>query len=692
MRRRFVVVAVGIAAALLAPILLWGVIVWSTVVDDIGRRESEQRVLTARLAGASIERTLEEAERRLDLLATRERLRAALSAGDDAALERHLADLTRGTIYATALALDPAGRLLARQPAAPETYGQSFADRDYYRGAVAGNGVYISEAVVSRITGQTVVVLALAVREREQPVGLLLLTLTPAHLLELLQPLRSTSGRDIHVVDQQARVIASTDPLRAPLSELRLPGVELLDGQTRSIAARVDGTEKVVTFAPVPMARWALVVTDDTSVIHPPPRTFEKQHAAGGAATLALSLAAAGGIAWLFTTTLRQRTLIAEREQALARTNADLQDASRHKSDFLSSMSHELRTPLNAILGFSDLLQEQLASSLTDRQKRYVKNIRDAGEHLLALINDVLDLAKVEAGKVELRPEMIAVAALVDPVVASSRSAAGSRGLDLAVRLPPTDPAVMVDAGRLRQILYNLLSNALKFTPPGGSVRLDVALDGPDLVIEVADTGIGIPADKRDRVFGTFERLHEGRSNAPGTGLGLALTKELVELQGGSIGFESEEGRGSTFRVRVPSVLAAVVAEDRVLVVEDEQRDAELIVALTAKAGLQSEIVRTVAGAYAAIRRARPIAVVLDLRLPDGRGEEVIEHLKGDPVTRDVPVVVVTVEDDDPRSRTLGADDHLIKPIDHARLDGWLRQIAARTDRKEGLLAAAAGR
>ncbi|MBI2983979.1 MAG: hypothetical protein HYY42_07385, partial [Chloroflexi bacterium] len=381
MSRRSVIMAAGVAAALLAPIVLWGVIVRSTVVDDIGRRESEHRLLTARLAGASIEGFLDEAGRRLDLLATRQRLREALSAGDRAALERHLADLTRGTVFATAGALDAAGRVLARQPAAPETYGQSFADRDYYRGAIAGNGVYTSEAVASRITGQTVVALALAVREQERPLGLLLLTFTPAQLLELIQPLHSTPGRDIHLLDQQARVIASTDPRRAPLSEFRLSG-DLLDGQTRSLAARVDGVEKVVTVAPVPVARWALVVTDDPSVILAAQRTFDQQLVAGGTATLALALAAAVGIAWLFATTLRQRTLLAEREQALARTNADLQDASRHKSDFPSSMSHELRTPLNAILGFSDLLQEQLARSLTDRQKRYLGNIRDAGEHL----------------------------------------------------------------------------------------------------------------------------------------------------------------------------------------------------------------------------------------------------------------------------------------------------------------------
>ena len=684
MRRRLVLVAAGVAAALLAPILLWGVVVRSTVVDDIGRRESDQRLLVAQLAGASIERTLDEAARRLDLLATRLQTHASLSARDQAALEGQLADLARDTIYATALALDPAGKLLARYPAAPETYGQSFADRDYYRGAVAGDGVFISEAVVSRITGQTVVVLALAVREQQRPLGLLLLTLGPAELLALLQPLRSTSGRDLHLLDQHARVIASTDPRRAPLSELRVPGVERPDGGTRSIAARVDGVEKVLTYAPIAAAGWALVVTDDPSVILAAQRTFEQQLVAGGAATVALSLAAAVGIAWLFTTTLRQRTLIFEREQALARTNDALEEAGRHKSEFLASMSHELRTPLNAVLGFSDLLLEQLDAALTPAQRRYFNNIKDAGSHLLELINEVLDLAKVEAGRIELRPEPIRAGTLLEPVIAAASEQAAAAGLSFAHAFP-SEASVRVDAGRVRQILYNLLSNAVKFTP-AGRVELDVEIRGRDLAIEVRDTGMGIPADKMDRVFGTFERLHEGRSEVSGTGLGLALTKRLVELHGGTIGFDSVEGRGSTFRVFLPEVVASPVHGPRVLVVEDDRRDAELFVALAGRVGIACEVVGTAAAARDAIQRDAPTALILDLRLPDERGEALLEELKGSAATRGIPVLVVSVEDDDGRARALGAEDHLTKPIDGERVAAWMRRVVSR--RAEAVAAA----
>lgn len=213
-------------------------------------------------------------------------------------------------------------------------------------------------------------------------------------------------------------------------------------------------------------------------------------------------------------------------------------------------------------------------------------------------------------------------------------------------------------------------------------------MDGSDLAASVADTGIGIPADRQDRVFGLFERVNEDRSEATGTGLGLALTKSLVEIHGGTIAFESEEGRGTTFRLRLPQVAAELVPGDRLLVVEDAPNDAELIVELARSAGLPCEVVGSATAALAALERGRPSGVVLDLRLPDARGERVIEALKRTRTTADVPLIVVSVEDDDGRVRQLGADDHLTKPIDAERLRLWLGRVGAQ---REGRVARAAG-
>jgi signal transduction histidine kinase/ActR/RegA family two-component response regulator len=361
----------------------------------------------------------------------------------------------------------------------------------------------------------------------------------------------------------------------------------------------------------------------------------------------------------------------------LASANRDLSNATRVKSEFLANMSHELRTPLNAILGFSGLLSEQLNGSLNDKQHRFLRNIHEAGEHLLELINDVLDLSKVEAGKMDLRPEILTLDVLIEPAAAAGRTAAQAKGVDFTTEAREAPP-VFLDPTRVRQVLFNLVSNAVKFTPDGGHVTLRVGTDGRDVHFEVEDTGIGIPLAAQERVFGVFERFHEGSADASGTGLGLALTKRLVEQMNGSITFESEEGKGTTFRVRLADVVSEHVLGERIIVVEDERHDADLIVAVAASIDLRAEVVRGLAGTEAALSRGRPLGVVLDLRLPDGRGEQFLGRLKTDPAYADVPVIVMTVEAEPATALALGADDYLTKPIDRVRLEGWLRRLGKR--------------
>lgn len=674
---------IGIGLAMLVPLLVWGAIVRQTVAADVGRREAEQRVVAAQLASASVDDVLQEAGSLLELFASRELLRDALRRSDAVELERHLADLTRGTAFTSALAQQPDGRLLATHPASPGLAGQSFADADYHRGAMATDGPYVSEVFTSPAAGsKPAIAVALAVRNGG-PAGVVQVTIAPAQLLDILRPLLETPGREVELVDLQGRVVVSTDPLRPPLSDSRLSGLSFAAlGQKGTATTRIDGVERVVTYAPAPAARWTIFLSDDPAVVLASQQQLEQQLAVGGAVAVLLASVVAFGISWLYATSHVQRRDIAEREAALQVANTELAAASRHKSEFLAGMSHELRTPLNAILGFSELLDEQLTTVTTERQKRYLRNVRDAGQHLLALINDVLDLSKVEAGRVELRPEVTTLDALTAPIVSSTRASAEAQGLRFRVEVD-RKLEIAADVGRIRQILYNLLSNAIKFTPSGGEIAFRAGRSGGALRFEIRDTGIGIPADKRDLVFGSFERLHEGRSDAPGTGLGLALTKSLVELHGGTITFESTEGVGTVFRVTLPDLVAERAPADRLLVVEDERRDAELIVALATSVGLRSEVVSSVPEALAAIRRALPCAIVLDLHLRGEPGEAVLEALRADPATRALPVVVVTVDDDDGRSRRLGADDHLTKPLDRARLTAWLERISARSAREE---------
>jgi CheY-like chemotaxis protein/nitrogen-specific signal transduction histidine kinase len=379
-------------------------------------------------------------------------------------------------------------------------------------------------------------------------------------------------------------------------------------------------------------------------------------------------------VAALYAKVVRQRDALARARSVLTTMNADLAKADRAKSAWLSDMSHELRTPMNAIIGFSDLLAEQLSPTLTERQKRFFWNIRSAGEHLLGLINEALDLSRIESGRIELLPEVIDLAALVDPVLDAARADAGRAGLTFVAVDPPAG-LVRLDVERTRQILDGLLSNAVKFTPAPGTVTVSVALEGDSVVVTVADTGIGIASGEKQRVFGLFERVNRERSDVQGAGLGLALAKRLVELQGGTIDFQSAVDVGSSFTVVFPDARYSVVVSQAVLIVEDEWVDAELLEALAREAGLAAHRVATLAEATAALRGARPLGVILDLMLPDGHGSSILESLKLSAETAGVPVLVVTSATDTARFRLMGAEC-MTKPIDAAAIRAWFARVA----------------
>jgi PAS domain S-box-containing protein len=245
----------------------------------------------------------------------------------------------------------------------------------------------------------------------------------------------------------------------------------------------------------------------------------------------------------------RLKEEVGQRERA----QREADTASQAKSAFLANMSHELRTPLNAVIGFSELLEQQIFGTLNDKQRTYVGNVLVSGRHLLQLVNDILDISKVEAGRMDLAYERTPIGSIVDVVRGVIGAVAAKRGIRLEVALPPGLPDVLVDPGRIKQVLYNLISNAIKFTPRGGLVRLTARADARSLTVSVSDTGIGIARADLPRLFREFEQLAQPNGTRPeGTGLGLALSRRLVELHGGRVEVESELGRGSTFSVHLP--------------------------------------------------------------------------------------------------------------------------------------------
>jgi signal transduction histidine kinase/CheY-like chemotaxis protein len=378
-------------------------------------------------------------------------------------------------------------------------------------------------------------------------------------------------------------------------------------------------------------------------------------------------------------------TMMAEQERLgreLAASVAALTVASQAKSDFLASMSHELRTPLNAIIGFSDLMRGEQPSE--DRRlvpAEWVDHVYTSGRHLLELINDVLDLTKVEAGRLDLKIEPLELAEAVGETVAAVRPLAVGAGLQLTVTVP-AGLAVRADRIRLRQILYNLLSNAIKFTPAGGKVDVAASEAEPDLLFWVQDTGVGIALADQEAVFEQFRQVGSPAARQGGTGLGLALTRRLVEAQGGAIWLESELGRGARFVVRLPAARpaepgpvepVAPAGTGGILVIEDEPAAAELLRTYLEEAGYPVTVVSDGRTGLSVARRCAPAAVLLDLVLPGMDGWEVLRQFKLDAALRDIPVVIVTVVDEREVGLALGAMDYLVKPLDR---DTLLRRLA----------------
>jgi signal transduction histidine kinase/ActR/RegA family two-component response regulator len=356
--------------------------------------------------------------------------------------------------------------------------------------------------------------------------------------------------------------------------------------------------------------------------------------------------------------------------RALEVRGAELEVASRHKSEFLASMSHELRTPLNAVIGFSEVLLERMFGDLNQKQDEYLRDILASGRHLLELLNDVLDLSKVEAGAMELALAPVDVGTAVEHCVGLMRERATSKNLRLTADVPSGIGPVNADELRLKQILLNLLSNAVKFTPAGGTVTVSARQDGADVVVQVVDSGVGIPAADLDRIFDSFQQAGRAASRVEGTGLGLTLCKRIVELHGGQIDVDSVEGTGSTFSVRLPLVDGpaesqppATRRDPVVLVVEDDQSSVELLRAYLTGSGYEVVVERTGPEGLAAVRREQPDAVVLDIQLPGLDGWAVLAALKAASETSAIPVVVVSVLDERARGLQDGAAAYLVKPV-----------------------------
>ncbi|HEY5003311.1 MAG TPA: PAS domain S-box protein [Ktedonobacteraceae bacterium] len=391
-----------------------------------------------------------------------------------------------------------------------------------------------------------------------------------------------------------------------------------------------------------------------------------------------------------------QKTLdkqILQKNQELQEQYQRVQHADRLKSEFLANMSHELRTPLNSIIGFTDLLLAEIPGPLSEMQKDYLTDALSNGKHLLQLINDVLDLSKVEAGKMEFSPEPVKLAELIKGVGEILRPLAAEKRIRIETEIDPTLIEIVLDPVRFKQVLYNYLSNAVKFTPDEGKILIRIVPEQPDTFrIEVQDTGIGVRPEDLGRLFVEFQQLDASTSKKyQGTGLGLALTRRLVEAQGGSVGVQSQPEIGSTFFAILPRACQVRIEERSeiilpkkplpgarcILIIDDDMRDREQLAQICINAGYAVELAKTGQEAVNLCRQQTFDLITLDLILPDLDGWDVLRAIRAEERNQDTPIIVVTVV----KERGIGAgfaiQDVLTKPIQIGEVQQTLHTIFA---------------
>ncbi|MTE01069.1 response regulator [Paracoccus sp. YIM 132242] len=411
-----------------------------------------------------------------------------------------------------------------------------------------------------------------------------------------------------------------------------------------------------------------------------------------------------------------QRDALAGSRRELEAKTVELARESRYKSEFVANMSHELRTPLNALLIMSRLLAENRGRNLSDEQVRWAETIESSGKDLLALINDILDLSKIEAGKLDMAVEAVDPQGIARKLVRAFEEQARAKGLELGFDLAPGLRPIRTDPARLEQVLRNFLSNALKFTERG-RVTLRVAPAGGDIAFSVTDTGIGIDEDQQAVVFEAFRQADGTISRRfGGTGLGLSISRQLADLLGGRITLDSAKGRGSTFTLVLPMAaegretlpapgplpapgkaapddapapLAALpgLADDRdrvqpgdrvMLVVEDDAAFARILYDLAHELGFRCVCVDRADDAVRAAKRFLPQAIVLDIRLPDHSGLSALDRLKRDTATRHIPVHVISAEDYTREALSQGAISYMLKPVARDQLEAIIRNLEQR--------------
>ena len=379
------------------------------------------------------------------------------------------------------------------------------------------------------------------------------------------------------------------------------------------------------------------------------------------------------------------------------------EDANDTLKRFLATFSHELRAPLNAIVGFSEILTTGMKDLPQPKVSEFMKNINESGKHLQDLINDILDLSKIEAGKMELHIEAYPVSYFIETVERVMHAAIHHKNIKVIFDVAPDIDQLVVDQTRFKQILVNLVSNAVKYSHPNGTVAVTIRRFINEIEFEVKDEGVGIKPEDLPKLFRAFQQGKNSKKASEGTGLGLVITKRLVELHGGQIWVESEWGKGTTFRFRIPMVVAGEVIESAdqllrivgeqpltmpegekplVLIIEDNAQASQLIQMYLHEAGYRTEVAKDGAEGLEKAKHLKPHIITLDMIMPMKDGWQVLKELKRHPICKNIPIVIISITDEKKLGFSMGAVDYFVKPVNREELINAIRKIPIRLSKQ----------
>jgi signal transduction histidine kinase/DNA-binding response OmpR family regulator len=616
--------------------------------------------------------------------------------------------------------------------------GNYSGDRDWYKEVISSGESYLGIPVISRGTRRPAVPYAVPVLDPHRQVkGILICGISLAALNDAVTNLRTGPSARAALVDRRngGVILSHSDRSRilTRVSGKNQAVTQMLEGRRGAMESHDSaGKLNLAVYSPVPGLPWGFLILQPSQLVFAPIADAARRSSIYIALLIVLSAVASGFLARRVTRPLvrlraaagrlaagniatrlnftrqdevgdlgrafdQMAAALAERSAQLSAANAELQsqylqiqDANRLKSEFLANMSHELRTPLNAIIGFAQLIHDGKVGPIRADQQEYLGDILTSANHLLQLINDVLDLSKVESGTLEFRPEPVQLTKQITEVRNILQPLAANKRLEIRVDVSRELERIVIDPAKLKQVLYNYLSNAIKFTPEEGQITVRARSEDPERFrLEVEDTGIGLTPAEIVQLFVAFRQLDSGAAKRhQGTGLGLALTKKIVEAQGGTVGVRSAPGSGSVFFAILPkcgraqsactstSVQSpeALVDGPTILVVEDSEADLQWLSQILTSAGYLVDVARTGSEALARSKTRSYAAVLLDLILPDSGGWDVLHSIRAAGVNQSTPVLVVSVVAEAGVANGFPVQDYLVKPIQAESLLNSLRR------------------